>query len=373
MAKKKICLDAGHYGHDYNAGAVKGYYESEIVWKLTQYEKECLEQMGIEVVTTRTHINANPGLTARGQMAKGCDLFVSNHTNATSDKSKNFANGLYMVPRNDSTIDDRSKAFAQKLAKVIETTMGVNGNECWSVLSSDDRDGNGKKDDNYYAVLHGAFSVGVPGIIAEHSFHTNPYACEWLMNDANLRKLAKACAECMAEFVGVSTKVEEPKPSTPAPAPTPTTTSKWPKVPFMVRVLVDDLNYRSEPSMNGVVKGQTGKGSFTIVEVRNGWGKLKSGAGWILIENPAYCTIVEEETKVETPKIETRKYPVTPFMVRVTIDDLNIRTLPSMEGVVRRQTGKGSFTIVEVSGDWGRLKSGAGWIYLANREYLTII
>ena len=53
------------------------------------------------------------------------------------------------------------------------------------------------------------------------------------------------------------------------------------KVPFAVRVDIDNLNYRSEPSTKGAIKGQTGKGVFTIVEVSNGWGRLKSGAGWI--------------------------------------------------------------------------------------------
>ena len=63
-------------------------------------------------------------------------------------------------------------------------------------------------------------------------------------------------------------------------------------VPFKVRVIVPDLNYRSQPSMQGKVKGQTGRGIFTIVQVTNGWGKLKSGAGWIWLKNPAYCTIL---------------------------------------------------------------------------------
>ena len=44
MGKKRICLDPGHYGEKYNAGVVSGYYESATVWKLTQYEKEYLEQ-----------------------------------------------------------------------------------------------------------------------------------------------------------------------------------------------------------------------------------------------------------------------------------------------------------------------------------------
>ena len=65
----------------------------------------------------------------------------------------------------------------------------------------------------------------------------------------------------------------------------------FPVTPFTVKVIIDDLNYRSEPSMNGRVNGQTGIGTFTIMEVKNGWGRLKSGAGWIWLENPSYCTV----------------------------------------------------------------------------------
>lgn len=55
-----------------------------------------------------------------------------------------------------------------------------------------------------------------------------------------------------------------------------------------------------------------------------------------------------------------------PFLVKVSISDLNIRKGPGTENARTGQfTGKGVFTIVEVSGNWGRLKSGAGWIALA--------
>lgn len=60
------------------------------------------------------------------------------------------------------------------------------------------------------------------------------------------------------------------------------------KKSFKVKVLVRDLNYRSEPSMNGKILGVTGKGTFTIVEEKDGWGKLKSGAGWIYLNNAKY-------------------------------------------------------------------------------------
>lgn len=61
-----------------------------------------------------------------------------------------------------------------------------------------------------------------------------------------------------------------------------------PKVPFKVKVVVSDLNYRSEPSMNGKALGVTGKGVFTITETKEDWGKLKSNAGWIYLGNPKY-------------------------------------------------------------------------------------
>lgn len=72
------------------------------------------------------------------------------------------------------------------------------------------------------------------------------------------------------------------------------TVSSFPTVPFTVRVIINDLNYREAPGMSYAVKGQTGKGVFTITEVQDGWGKLKSGAGWIYLENPAYCTILDD-------------------------------------------------------------------------------
>ena len=83
------------------------------------------------------------------------------------------------------------------------------------------------------------------------------------------------------------------------------TVTNFPATPFEVKVLVSDLNYRSKPSMNGAVRGQTGKGVFTIVEVNDGWGRLKSGAGWIWLENPSYCTV--QGTVTETPKTSSTK------------------------------------------------------------------
>ena len=54
------------------------------------------------------------------------------------------------------------------------------------------------------------------------------------------------------------------------------------------------------------------------------------------------------------------------YMVKVTASILNIRSGPSSVKykVVGQIRDKGIYTIVETQGSWGKLKSGAGWIYL---------
>lgn len=61
--------------------------------------------------------------------------------------------------------------------------------------------------------------------------------------------------------------------------------------PYLVEVTATDLNIRKGPGTNYGKTGKfTGKGVFTITEERagtgsnKGWGKLKSGAGWISLD-----------------------------------------------------------------------------------------
>lgn len=88
--------------------------------------------------------------------------------------------------------------------------------------------------------------------------------------------------------------IQNPPTTTPNAPETTQTTNTIPNTPFTIKVLVNDLNYRSEPQMGNNIKGTTKKGIFTIVEVENGWGKLKSGVGWVYLENPNYVTIIDE-------------------------------------------------------------------------------
>lgn len=51
---------------------------------------------------------------------------------------------------------------------------------------------------------------------------------------------------------------------------------------YKVKITANSLNVRLQPDINSSINTQVKKGSvFTIIEEREGWGKLKSGAGWI--------------------------------------------------------------------------------------------
>lgn len=167
------------------------------------------------------------------------------------------------------------------------------------------------------------------------------------------QRMDDLAAKVTAKLGGTATTEPEKTPDA--------STNNFPAVPFTVNVKIDDLNYRRQPSMEGTVKGQTGKGAFTIVEVNNGWGKLKSGAGWIWLGNPQYCTIGD------TVKTSTSTF--SPYKVRVSIKDLNIRKGPGINYASNGFCSAGVYTIIEESDGagatkWGKLKSGAGWVSL---------
>jgi hypothetical protein len=58
------------------------------------------------------------------------------------------------------------------------------------------------------------------------------------------------------------------------------------KTGYKVRVKATTLNIRKGPGTNYSIAGQIKKGGvYTIVNVQNGWGKLKSGVGWIKLSH----------------------------------------------------------------------------------------
>lgn len=56
------------------------------------------------------------------------------------------------------------------------------------------------------------------------------------------------------------------------------------------------------------------------------------------------------------------------FLVKVKVNDLNVRTGPGTSYKSVDKVNKGDvFTIVDTEGSWGKLKSGAGWINISSK------
>lgn len=199
MSKRKICLDAGHYGKTNRSPAVPAYYESEMNWKLHLKLKAALERYGFEVITTRADQAKDLELTARGKMSKGCDLFLSIHSNAVGSTTNEAVDYPLVIVQ----LDGKGDTLGRSLANAIRETMGTKqAANVWS-----------KKGDSgeYYGVLRGAASVGTMGMILEHSFHTQTRAAQWLLEDSNLDKLAEAEAAVIAAHFGVEKPTAEPE------------------------------------------------------------------------------------------------------------------------------------------------------------------
>lgn len=189
MANIRICLDAGHAGKENQSPVVPAFYESDFSWKLHLKLKKALEAYGIEVSLTRTTQDETLGTKGRGRKAEGCDLLLSIHANSAERESADYP--LAIVPANGSG-DALGKKLADCIRDVLDTDEPA---DMWSKKTDSGAD--------WFGVISGAAQVGVPGIILEHSFYTNRRMAKWILEDANLDKLAETEAEVIADHFGV--------------------------------------------------------------------------------------------------------------------------------------------------------------------------
>ena len=280
LAGKTICLDAGHYGKYNRCPIIPEYYESDMTWKLTMLQKKYLEEMGARVILTRISQNVDKALRARGTAANGCDLFISNHSNAVSNSMNetiDYVAVYHLVNDTTTNADDISAELAKLLAPAIASTMGTaQGYKVLTRKSANDRNKDGMMNDNYYGVLDGARAVNVPGLILEHGFHTHSKTVHWLLNDSNLDRLARTEANVISVYFS-GKKEEEPK-------------QEESRVPYLIKVKVSEgsrLYIRREPNANSAAEGYimwNDHNLYTIVEEKDGWGRLRSGLGWVCLK-----------------------------------------------------------------------------------------
>ena len=199
----KIMLDAGHYGKYNRSPAVEQYYESDMSWSLHLLLKAELEKYGIEVGVTRADKDTDLEVYRRGKKAKGYDMFISLHSNASGSGINETCDHPIVYRYSHDT--GEGDTFARNISGAIAEAMSTaEGGRVGTRVQSGGAE--------YYGVLRGAAAVECPhAYIFEHSFHTATKPTRWLMQKQNLELLAKKEAEIIADFYGINREDEMTK------------------------------------------------------------------------------------------------------------------------------------------------------------------
>lgn len=177
-----VTYDAGHYGK-YNAG-VNGYWESENNWSIALKFKAIGSSYGITTKLTKTSLANNPGLTIRGQMAKGSSIFISQHSNANDGGDRGC-----MVFRSVDLSSD--KAHAALISALISAATGLKN------LGGRTNESKKYPGEDYYTVIDAAQDIGCPHVfLVESGFHDNAADCSLIRTTHG--QLSIAAAEVVA-------------------------------------------------------------------------------------------------------------------------------------------------------------------------------
>lgn len=205
MQSVVVVLDPGHGGTD--SGAVgNNVAEKNVNLKIAQYCKEELEKYnGVTVYMTRSG-DTYVSLADRVNFAvsKKANVFVSLHNNSNPSSVPNGAEVYYP----NSNYNASCGATGSQLAKIIESNLTDLGLASRGIHVRN-TENNSKYPDgslsDYYAVIRESKMNGIPAIIVEHAFISNPSdAANYLSTDAKLKQLGIADAKGIAEYYGLT-------------------------------------------------------------------------------------------------------------------------------------------------------------------------
>ena len=324
----KILLIAGHGANDPGACSSFGVERDEarkIVNRMVELLKAYKVEVGVYPQSRNCYADVCNG-AVQVNMAN-YDYVFEVHFNSASSPQANGAE-IWVTPIEATVVVERN--IVNKLAAIGFQNRGV------------------KKE--YFAVITHAKNKGTSSALVETCFISN-------QNDMNLyrnkfEQVCNAMVSGIADGFGLQknpgAKNQESKPvDKPYPTPPPATEFK----PYVVKVDNAAIYVLDAPSPDANIVRTVYRGNaYTIVDAKNGYGKLKSGLGWI---NLSYTTPVAITHKTND------------FKVKIVNDAIYVIDAPNPNANIKTTVYKNEvYTIVEVSGNYGKLKSGVGWINL---------
>ncbi len=194
LKSRIICIDPGHGGtaetDSYRVGP-SGEREEWIDLRVALILRDILEARGARVLMTRTE-DVAVGLQERANLAVegGAEIFLSIHHNATADPNANFPVIYFHGNASENRAGlELGRALGSRLADALfdgQTTPSLVSDHAIFPTSG-------------AAVLR--HSYGIPGVIGEASFFTNPDEEERLRSAEHNRLEAEAYAAALSDFL----------------------------------------------------------------------------------------------------------------------------------------------------------------------------
>lgn len=180
----KVCVDAGHGGHDSGA-AVGTTKEKDIVLRYSLELATSLRELGYDVLLTRQTDVFVP-LSERAAIANrwGAQCFISMHANANS---KAAANGMWVI-HDDDTKPAAGIALAHAVFRRMAKIPGLADNDPEPEVFPDKT---GWVNDRELTVVS---DTKMPAILVELGFMTNPDDLEQLLDEETVLQVADAIA-----------------------------------------------------------------------------------------------------------------------------------------------------------------------------------
>ena len=303
-----IGIDKGHSAWDKSpCGAVGLLNESKENRQVGDKVIQKLRALGHTVIdcscNSASNVNEQLAAIVNKANAQKLDLFLSLHLNAGG------GTGAEVYTTNTSGAKQEAK-------KLIDTYCNRTGFK-----------NRGYKYAEFYVLRH----TVAPAILIEMAF---------VDTEADFKKWNDLGAELIANSIveGITGQIVQEKPIEKPSIPTNSFNS------YTVKVTADVLNVRAGAGTNYKVNTQVRKGEvYTIVGESNGWGKLKSGAGWISLKYTSKNgESISTNKPTQTIKIGSR-----------------IKITGSKSGWVKAN----SYTVQQVKGDRALIKEITSWVY----------
>jgi len=212
LAGKTIFVDAGHGGtgatDSYRQGPT-GEREEWVNLRIAFLLQKMLEDKGAKIVMART-TDLNVPIAARAKLAMDnkADLFISIHHNATADPQVNFP----IIYYNGTASENQAGVeLGRYLAKTIPKYMYKRKTPVSLVSDNTIFPGAG------LGVLRGTY--GIPGVLAEASFFTNPKEESDLKIEEHNQNEALAYVKALEAFYSKKIPLILPKDPSKSPPP----------------------------------------------------------------------------------------------------------------------------------------------------------